>query len=161
MFISSTKLNIIYSLIAFGSESKPKVPRGTSCTAGRPSSVGSFQPNKRFRFDIFRLDVIFTEWRSVWFVSTLNQRSAEKIRPEGSPSSFVPHSSGFDYADDYVNLKTLFSLIFIDYPTILFIPHVRSAQDDRWSMSAPFVMRAEGSPRRLWWERKCVCAVQI
>ena len=93
MFISPIKRNVIYSLISFGSESKPKVPRGTSCTAGRPSSVGSFQPNVRLRFDIFRLDVIFAEWRSVWFISILNQRSAEKIRSDFVTRALVVRSS--------------------------------------------------------------------
>ena len=53
--------------------------------------------------------------------------------------------AGFDYADCDVNLKTLFSLIFIDYPTILFASHVRSAQDDSAGSGA--------RPRRLFLQR--------
>ena len=38
--------------------------------------------------------------------------------------------TGFDCADGDVNLKTLFNLIFINYPTTSSASHVRSAQDD-------------------------------
>ena len=38
--------------------------------------------------------------------------------------------TGFDCADGDVIVKALFNLIFINYPTILFASHVRSAQDD-------------------------------
>ena len=64
-----------------------------ACGAGRPSSVGSFQPNKRLRLDIFSLNVIFTEWRSVWLLSSLNQRSAEKIRSDFVTRALVVRSS--------------------------------------------------------------------
>ena len=62
MIISLIKRNVIYSLIIFGSESKPK-PLAAQGDRKRceASLVGSFQPNERFRLDIFRLDVIFTE----------------------------------------------------------------------------------------------------
>ena len=50
--------------------------------------------------------------------------------------------TGFDCADGDVNLKTLFNLIFINYPTTSSASHVRSAQDDSAGSgvrAAPFV----------------------
>ena len=75
--------------------------------------------------------------------------------PEGSPSSLVPRSSGFDFVRDIIHLINIIIVVNINNRKTLFTAYALSAQDDSAGKYAP--RKSFALQRGEWRSRRNVC----